>query len=646
MPFTKFCCRLIPAVFLISALAYGQAVLTGNSFTSSATPKTNYSTSIALMVGSGENTYLQFSLAGLPAGLNGSNISAANVVVYVDAVASSGTWDVYAVAGSWSASTITYNNAPALGSKILSKVPISTTGYVELNITPTVQSWLNGTLANNGIALVQTSGSSILASIDSLVNILTSHPAELDLVLVSAGPQGPAGPQGATGATGATGPAGPQGTAGPTGATGPQGPQGQTGATGSQGPVGSQGPAGPTGATGAQGPIGLTGATGATGAIGPVGPQGPAGLNNRGAWNGSNSYNPGDAVYDAGSYWLATAANSDSEPSPVNTNWQVLAAGLNNRGAWSASNSYNINDAVTDQGSFWLALVANNNSEPASGNSYWQQLATDGAAGLTGAQGPAGAQGPQGPSGALGPTGPAGPMGLVGPQGPAGPQGAPGTGASITVVPPVPLPISGMSGKVPYNGPFNPLLLTTPNQPGTASNLLATITVGPPLSGPSESNAAWSVSVLKNGVPTSIACETPMAIGGVACTDNTDTVAITSTDSLSVVFEMTAAPLTPPIYFIFSAGLSFTPSTGPAQPQSQPAVIVQGTLLYGNSNGVGVTLPSGTSFTSATSYACIVNDTTTAGQSVTAQPTSATSFLVIGSGVAATDLLSFVCTGY
>ncbi len=248
---------------ILSGLASAQVVLTGNSFTSSATPKTNYSNSIALVVCSGSNTYLQFSLAGLPPTVNGTNISAANLVVYVDAVIAAGTVDVYAVSGSWSASTITYNNAPALGSKILSAVPISTAGFVSLNITSTVQSWLNGALPNNGIALVPTSGSAILASIDSIDNVLTSHPAQLQMVLVSAGPTGATGPQGPTGATG---PAGSPGPPGPAGAVGPQGAAGTQGATGATGPQGTPGPAGAAGATGAAGPTG------------PGGSQGPQGL--------------------------------------------------------------------------------------------------------------------------------------------------------------------------------------------------------------------------------------------------------------------------------------------------------------------------------------------------------------------------------
>lgn len=287
MLLVKSFCKWILLIASVPLLSQGQGVLIGNSFTSSITPKTNFSSSIAMVVGPGSNTYLQFSFAGLPASITGSNVSAANLVVFVDAALTSGTMDVYAVNSSWSASTITYNNAPALGTKILSAVPVSATGYISLNVTSTVQAWLNATLPNNGIALVPTSGSSILASIDSISNILTSHPAQLNLVLVSAGPEGPQGPQGATG---------------PQGPTGPQGAPGPTGATGSQGP------------------------------------QGPVGINNRGNWSASNSYNVNDAVTDAGSYWLAlvpTSAstatpNTSCEPSQTGcgADWQLLAAGL------------------------------------------------------------------------------------------------------------------------------------------------------------------------------------------------------------------------------------------------------------------------------------------------------------------------------
>jgi len=248
------------------------------------------------------------------------------------------------------------------------------------------------------------------------------------------GATGPQGPVGATGAMGATGPAGPQGLTGAQGPAGPVGPTGATGATGAIGPQGPMGPQGPTGATGATGPTGLTGPPGL---MGVQGPAGPAGIINLGNWNSSNTYNPTDAVYDAGSYWIATATNSGSEPSPVNTNWQILAAGINNRGAWSGSSNYNINDAVSDGGSYWLALAPSSGLEPASGSASWQQLAAQGAAGpagatgATGPAGPIGSQGPAGPAGAPGATGATGPQGPIGPTGPMGPPGSlSGTGTA------------------------------------------------------------------------------------------------------------------------------------------------------------------------------------------------------------------------
>jgi hypothetical protein len=248
------CQILLLAVFC--ALARAQVVVTDDANTLSLTPKTNYGGSIALIVCPGSNTYIKFSFANLPSGINGSSISGANAVLYVDAVLTSGTMDVYAVSGPWSEGTITYNKAPALGNQILSAVPVSKTGYLSLNLTSTVQAWLNGSLANYGIALVPSSGSSISVSFDSKENLFTSHTAQLPLVLVSAGPQGPQGPAGLQG---------------PSGSTGSQGPQGATGATGPQGATGPAGPVGP------QGPQGTTGSTGATGPAGPQG-QGFSGL--------------------------------------------------------------------------------------------------------------------------------------------------------------------------------------------------------------------------------------------------------------------------------------------------------------------------------------------------------------------------------
>jgi len=183
------------------------------------------------------------------------------------------------------------------------------------------------------------------------------------------------------------------------------------------GPIGPQGPKRDPGPIG---PPGAPGAPGVPGATGPAGPQGSPGINNQGAWHSTTAYKQNDAVFDAGSYWIATASNTSSEPSPTNTNWEIMATGINNRGAWQSALAYNANDAVTDAGSLWLALVGNTNSEPSPSNFLWLLLAAQGAAGPAGAPGAPGAPGATGATGSTGPTGPTGPTGLAGPTGPAG----------------------------------------------------------------------------------------------------------------------------------------------------------------------------------------------------------------------------------
>jgi hypothetical protein len=235
MRLSKIVVGLMSAVAVFSAIAGAQVVVTDDANTSSIFPTTNFGGSIALIVGSGSNTYIKFSLADLGSGVTGSNVSKGTLILYVDAVLASGSMDVYQVNGSWSEGKITYNSAPALGTQLFSAVSVRSPGYLSLDLTSTLQSWLNGTLANNGIALVPTPGSKISVSFDSKENIFTSHTAQLPLVLVSAGPQGPQGPAGPSGPAGATGPQGPQGPQGLTGLTGPQGLQGTPGTAGSNG---------------------------------------------------------------------------------------------------------------------------------------------------------------------------------------------------------------------------------------------------------------------------------------------------------------------------------------------------------------------------------------------------------------------------
>lgn len=373
---------------LLCASSVAQQTPSADAYTNTASPTTNFGTAATLNLQSASQTsYIQFDLSSIPAGYTSANIAKASLKLYVNAVAMPGSFNVDFVDGAWSEKTITASLSPALGTTIAASVALTKAeqgDYIIIDITSALDAWLNGTQANDGIALV--ANSPLSCSFTSKENTGTSHPPELDIVFNGNGARGPAGPQG------------------------PKGPQGV------------QGPAGPIGSTGLQGPAG------------------PAGINNRGSWVSLTQYEINDSVSYNGSSWIALVPNVDSAPTPTNTSWQLLAAkGINNQGSWVPTVNYQVNDAVTDGGQFWIAIAPNNSSEPAITNPNWQLVAAAGAAGPAGApgsQGPAGqpgstgAMGAQGPAGATGPQGFMGLTGAQGPQGATGPQGPAGTDAN------------------------------------------------------------------------------------------------------------------------------------------------------------------------------------------------------------------------
>jgi len=106
----------------------------------------------------------------------------------VNAVTTAGSFNVDYVNGSWSESTLTYNLAPALGTTIVSSVPVTTAAkddYILIDITPAVVAWLDGGQPNDGIALV--ASGKFNANFDSKENPGTSHPPELDIVFAGGG---------------------------------------------------------------------------------------------------------------------------------------------------------------------------------------------------------------------------------------------------------------------------------------------------------------------------------------------------------------------------------------------------------------------------------------------------------------------------
>ena len=435
--------RTVACVTVLSFVAFAQsAPPVGDTFSNSAARNQNYGTQPAFVVQQGANAYLKFNLGTLPSGVT---VSKATLRLYVDAISSNGSFDVYRLNNSWSESTLTYNNAPALGTSATGGHPVSITSpslnqFVVIDITSLVQEWANGSVANNGVALALTSSNGAFA-FDSKESVLTSHQPELEIALN--GPTGPAGP---------AGPEGPSGPAGAQGQTGPAGPQGQQGPTGQTGATGPQGPTGPMGATGAQGPAGPIGATGPQGLLGPTGPQGPAGTN---------------------------------------------GTGFNFTAAWNSGTNYNPNDVATYNGSTYVATAANQNQQPDQNPNSWSLMAQEGATGQTGPAGANGPQGPQGPAGQMGAQGPAGPMGLQGPQGPAGATGATGPAGPVGPAGPQGLPGSnGNNGQgFNYRSAFNNNTSYNPYDVVTydgASYVATAASNGPNNPPPNQNPSAWN----------------------------------------------------------------------------------------------------------------------------------------------------------
>jgi hypothetical protein len=132
-------------------------------------------------------SYIQFDLSSIPSSYTGANVTKASLKLFVQSMVSPGSFNVDLVNGSWTEFKIAYNNAPALGTTVASNIPLTTANindYVIVDVTSAVQDWLDGSQANDGIALVANSGLDV--SFDSKENTTTSHPAELDIVFAGA----------------------------------------------------------------------------------------------------------------------------------------------------------------------------------------------------------------------------------------------------------------------------------------------------------------------------------------------------------------------------------------------------------------------------------------------------------------------------
>ena len=217
------------AALALCTAALAQVPPSADSFVSAAKTRTNYGTSPTLAVQSngGGTAFVKFDLSPLPSGALPSQLNKATLRLFVSGLTAGGYFDVYVITSAWNENTVTYAAPPSLGSIVAFDVPVSGSAlntFVDVDVTPALESWLSGSQPNYGLALVPSPLSSISVAFDSKEATATSHEPELLYAF-----NGPAGPQGPTGPTGAQG---PQGIPGPPGPTGPAGPAGPTGSSG------------------------------------------------------------------------------------------------------------------------------------------------------------------------------------------------------------------------------------------------------------------------------------------------------------------------------------------------------------------------------------------------------------------------------
>ena len=155
---------LLAMLALLPSLSFGlQAILTGDTYTSSSSGTNNFGKQINLLVqgspgsSTGKTSFLKFDLSVLPAGTAGNNVGKATLRLFVNKVTKAGAFDVVRVLGDWDENNINENTAPALGSVEADEVSVEKAdvlSYVKVDLTNLVKSWVDGVVMNYGIAIV------------------------------------------------------------------------------------------------------------------------------------------------------------------------------------------------------------------------------------------------------------------------------------------------------------------------------------------------------------------------------------------------------------------------------------------------------------------------------------------------------------
>src|SRR5579864_3139564 len=233
--------RIALALLMAAAGSAQDLPVSGDAHVNSLYPDVNFGAFPFLQAGRNTRTFLKFDLGGLAPNVSASDVSRASLILFVGRVSRAGEVQVSEAAGPWDETTLTYTLAPPSGA-VIATFPVSQASqFVTVDVTSTVQKWLQSPQSNLGFVL---SGPDVEVFFDSKESVSTSHAPELDVSLrAGVGPAGSPGPPGQTGLQGAPGETGATGLTGAPGAAstvpGPMGPAGPTGAAGATGPAGA-----------------------------------------------------------------------------------------------------------------------------------------------------------------------------------------------------------------------------------------------------------------------------------------------------------------------------------------------------------------------------------------------------------------------
>jgi hypothetical protein len=194
----------------VEVLPAADVVVMADATTRSALPAQNFGSLPQLQVDGTSKAYVKFNLATVPPGIR-NQLANATLLLYVNRLVAPGNLLVGVAGGQWDEATVTDGTAPPVGA-VTSVMADRSMGWLAVDVTTVVSSWLAGNVPNDGFVLSSGGGAVLL---DSKESTATSQPARLALTFT-----GPAGPKG------------DQGNPGPQGLRGIPGPQGDTGATG------------------------------------------------------------------------------------------------------------------------------------------------------------------------------------------------------------------------------------------------------------------------------------------------------------------------------------------------------------------------------------------------------------------------------